>query len=709
MRDIFRESKFLIFLGSTVAFLATNSRALNSKPDIEVEVQQLLSAMTREEKISLLSGHDYQSQGVSRLNIPPMIMSDGPAGVLLNREGTGYVDPDQSTFFPLPIAMAATWNPSRVNEVAQAIATEAHAKGIDILLAPGVNIQRSPLGGRTFEYFGEDPYLTSQYAASYVSGVQSQGMMACVKHFAVNNQETARQDLNIKIDERTLNEIELPAFQAAVNSGVASVMAAYNSVNGVHATENRTLLLDTLKNKWGFQGFVMSDWGANRNPDVATVIKNGLDLEMPYVSEGFEAPAQLTLANIQKAFDNGRITDEDLNAIATRILREEVRFGLTRRSAPVSITQLSADVMREHHLTAIHAGEEAIVLLKNDRALLPLHPEKIKSIVLLGPRASNYTNGGGGSSSRADKISSNEVAALKKEFGAHIDLRIPTDFSSIEQAVSLAKGADRVLLFVGDTAQDEQEAHDRPSLHLPANQDALISAVTAINSNTIVVVNTGAPIAMTDWSNQAGAIVQAWFLGEESTTALTNVLVGRANPSGKLPFTIAARPEDYSAAAGYPGINGQVEVSEGIFWGYRYAEKNKILPLYPFGHGLSYTHFSFDHLKIKADEVKGTRFEVSFDVTNTGQVSGAEVAQLYVSEVKPSVPRPTKELKGFTKVFLRPGETQRVSIMMDESSFRFFDSKTHDWKVNSGVFKISIGASSEDIRLSKSLTLSKQP
>jgi beta-glucosidase len=662
----------------------------------EAKVEALIARMTLEEKIQMLHGANRRGfigyvPAIPRLGIPELALTDGPAGV---RHGPG-------TAFPAPVALAATWDRSLAQEYGAALGAETKAKGQNILLAPMVNIVRVPEGGRNFETFGEDPYLTAQLASAEIRGIQSQGVMAEVKHYAANNQEKDRLQVSAEVDERTLREIYLPAFEAAVKEAkVGSVMAAYNKVNGTFSSENTHLLKDILKGEWGFDGFVVSDWGATHSTVEAA--NNGLDIEMP----GDKYFGQPLLAAVQQ----GQVSQATIDDKVRRILRMMVRFGFLER--PPKVGPINYQVQGQ---VARRVAEAGVVLLKNEGNVLPLDVKNLKSIALIGPYADRATSGGGGSARMSPFNTVSPLAAITERIGDRAILRflkfVPgTDLSKsdpattgagvLADAVQLAKECDLALVFARDF---ETEGVDRAAITLPDEQDEMISAIVRANPRTIVVLNTGCMVLISRWADAVPAIVQAWYSGQDDGNVIADVLFGNINPSGRLPITFPRRREDVAVATPeqYPGGNGRGLYSEGVFVGYRHFDRDNIAPQFAFGHGLSYTTFEYGNIKLSRNRIKpGESLTVELQVKNTGRREGAEVVQLYLQDVKASVPRPVKELKGFERVLLRPDQMKVVRINLDARSMAFYDVTKKEWAVEPGQFKVMAGSSSRDIRVS---------
>jgi len=804
---------------------------------VETRIDDLLPRLTLAEKITMLSGDKtgFNANGVDRLGIPPIRMSDGPVGV---RSGA-------ATAWPASVNMAASWDTNLIYHYGIALAEEVKAKGKNCILGPCVGIHRFPLNGRNFESFGEDPFLSARMAANYIQGVQSRNVIATVKHFACNDQEWQRNRADSVVDERTLREIHLPAFEAAVTEGkVRAVMSAYNLVNGRHCSENKHLLADILKGDWGFQGIVMSDWVSVHS--AAAAATNGLDLEMP-------KPIWFG-AKLLEAVQSGQVSEQNIDDKIRRLLRVRFETGLFENPSPKpdeSVVRSAA-----HRDLALEMAQKSIVLLKND-GLLPLSGDKLKTIAFIGPAANVARTGGGGSSGirpweqvspvagvkkllgdrvkiqfaegvNIDPVKAKTVASeflltpdgtnhgllgeyfgnpdfkgkplftridpkidfewtnsispdprleltdysirwtgklvppltqkyylsitsddgsllylngkkvvdnwgdhgmsqksceLNLEAGKAYDVRIefyqgggdagmrfgwrdPRDHTpdpTIAEAVATARGADAVVLCVGNTSDTEGEGTDVADFKMTGKQDELVRAVLQANSNTVVVVWGGVPVLMKPWLPKAKAVVAALYPGQEGGTALAQILTGEINPSGKLPFSYIQERSEAPEFAGYKDPGLKVKYSEGIFVGYRYYDRNKIEPLFPFGYGLSYTTFKYDNLQIR--KTGPAACEVVFDVKNTGPVAGAETAQLYVGPRHAPVPRPVRELKGFAKIQLAPGETKTVTLPLGGRAFEFFDSKTNQWTLAPGTFDVFIGASSRDLRLSQTVKI----
>ena len=799
---------------------------------VESRAEDLLSRMTLEEKIDMIGGQDsFYIRQNERLGIPKIKMADGPLGVRNYGEATA---------FPATIAVTASWNRALTQDIGTAVGTEARSKGVHIMLAPAVNIHRAPMCGRNFEYLGEDPYLAGQMAASYVKGVQAQGVVTTVKHFALNNQEYDRHNISSDTDERTLQEIYLPAFKAAVDAGVGAVMTSYNLVNGVHASEHRHLIQDILKGQWKFDGLVMSDWDSTY--DGVRAANAGLDLEMP--SGKF-----MNRQSLLPALNAGMIKKQTIDDKIRRLLRVMFRFGFfDRPQEDSSLPKYSPD----SRLVALAAAREGIVLLKNKGKLLPLDRSKVKSILVIGPNAHPAVTGGGGSSRVHPYRSVSALEGLTQIAGSgvkvfyenglendysglfktsafqsegdrqglrgeyfpsgnlegspsfirtdpridfnwtdgpapnfpkrfsvrwtgrvHADkegtysfavhsagrfrlflddrsvltkdgqspttestqqhLRANTDHSvRLEYlhadgpaalsfgwgkgerrvnpiSVGFAAKTDAAVVVVGFNPSTEAEGSDRPFALTP-EEERLIGEVGRLNPHTIVVLNAGGNVSMANWLDSTAALLHSWYLGQEGGTALAEIIFGDVNPSGKLPVSFEKRWEDSSSYRSYypQGNEKRVAYAEGVFIGYRYFDKSQIPPMFPFGFGLSYTQFAYRNLKLSPGRIhRGEKLRARFEIANTGKCAGAEAAQLYLREVKPREPRPLKELKGFAKVFLEPGQTKAVEIELGPDALSYFHPKQNAWQADPGTFEVLIGSSSKDILLSQSFLLER--
>jgi beta-glucosidase len=818
---------------SLVALAPTWAQQENtSSTKIDARVESLLKQMTLEEKIILIGGiDDFYTRPIPRLGITSLRMSDGPVGVH---------DYGLTTAYPAGIAVAATWNTDLAQRFGISMGKDARARGVNFILGPGLNIYRAPMCGRNFEYFGEDPFLASRIAVSEIKGIQSQGVIATAKHFAGNNQEYDRNNVSSDIDERTLREIYLPAFEASVKEAkVGAIMNSYNLVNGVHMTQNSHLNIEILKKDWGFDGILMSDWGSTY--DGVAAANAGLDLEMPsgtFMNQGSLVPA----------VKDGRVSEAIIDDKVRRILRKAIQFGFfDHTQTDTSIALYS----QEGRQTALEVAREGMVLLKNSGSLLPLDKKKLKTIAVIGPHAFPAIVGGGGSSetkpfnavsflegisnylgtevkvlyatdtppldeifARQEFVTTNREPGLKGEYfpneelqGTPVltraDARVsfkwqegsfadgqPIDHFSVrwtgyfsprktgdykfyvsgddgarlyiddqlvindwqphsetldtygshfeaakqykirleyfesvgtatigfgvagaEEFVGretkvLAANADAVIICVGFDPSTEFEGADR-RFDLPGGQDELIRQISSVNKNTIVVLTGGGNVDMTQWIHGIPALIHAWYPGQEGGTALAQLLFGEYSPSGKLPVSFERRWEDNAVHDSYypRGDEKRVGYSEGVFLGYRHFDQSGIKPLFPFGYGLSYTTFAYKNLDTSSIASTNQLVKVSFDLTNTGKRAGAEVAQVYVGDRHAKTPRPPKELKGFAKVFLNPGETKRVSITLDQRAFSYYDVTGHRWTMAPGDFDIYVGASSGQIELTGKTTL----
>lgn len=798
----------------------------------EARIKDLLVKMTLDEKIYQLSGYGdigFDTRENKRLGIPGFKMTDGPLGVRWGK----------ATSFPCGVALAATWDTALIARLATALAEETHAKGRNYLLGPCVNIHRFPAGGRNFESYGEDPWLASRLAVNYIRTLQSHGVIASVKHFALNNQEWRRTEVNVAADERTMREIYLPAFEAAVKeAGVYTVMSAYNKVNGWWCSENKVLLTGILKNEWGFKGLVVSDWVSTHS--TVNAANNGLDLEMP-------SGDVFSKAKLKKAISEGKVSEATINDKITRILRVKFQAGLFDRQISPDTTVLTGEA---HKNLAREIARESIVLLKNDRNLLPLDMDNLKKIAVIGPNAAVARVGGGGSSRVIPYYSISPLGAIEKMVGdvtrvyyapgdellstpilpigpeflkpatfpgngltaeyfgnkklegkpvltridstvyfnweddppapgigkdgysvrwsgtvtppetrsytfytasddgvrlfidgkkvidnwsdhgtsvdsVKVDLAagkaypvtveyyenggnavmmlgwdLPQDKRNntmIADAVNAARSAEVAIVFAGTSDSYESEGFDRiGGLRLPGNQDDLIRAVAEANPNTIVVLNTGTPVITEKWLAKVPVLLEAFFPGQEGGNAIADILFGHSSPSAKLPFSFISGYGQTPAYKGYMNASLEAPYGEGIFVGYRYLEKNNLVPTFPFGFGLSYTTFSYSDIRVLTGE--NNTFSVSVKVKNTGSVAGSEIVQLYVSEANSRVSRPAKELKGFVKITLEPGQEKQVTLPLNFRSFAWFDSAGRKWTADPGTYDILVGSSSADIR-----------
>ncbi len=833
MKKIILKSIFIVVIMLIYTSCTTNEKYKQQDLSDRERAADLTSKLSLEEKVKLLGGLDgMRANGVPRLGISPINMLNGPNGVG-GKPGTA---------FPVGVAMAATWNEKLINEIGIAIGKEARAKKADILLGPCVNIHRNPLGGRNFESYSEDPFLSGRMGINFVRGVQSLRVATSLKHYALNNQETSRSTYNAEVDERALREIYLLPFEMIVKeTQPMTIMAAYNLFRGEHCTENKYLLTDILKNEWGFEGFVMSDWDATHSTVPAA--KAGLDLEMPGIPKYFDD-------KLVQAVKNGKLSEAEIDEKVINVLTVYSKMGIFDDKKSLPKGELNTT---KHQKLAAQAAHEAIVLLKNNNRILPLDKNKIKTIAVIGPNANVNRIGGGGSSEVIPFYSVSPLDGLKEKLGKNVTLLYnegtaisPKDLPVIEskylippdakegehglkaeyfnneyvsgesvvtridekidfdweqkspdekinvdkfsarwtgkfiapktgrikigvksndgsylyinnhlvvnnwgmhgpllrtteidvekgkaydikieyceagnnasvalkweleiekdiydkKAVELAKKADVAIIFAGLSNELEGEGFDRESMDLPGAQDELINAVVKVNKNTIVIINSGTPVTMTKWINKVPAVVQMWYLGQDTGNAISDVLFGDYNPSGKLPVTFPENYEDNPAYSSYNKEKDKAVFEEGIFVGYRYYDTKNVKPLFPFGHGLSYTTFEFSNLKLSNTSI-GKNEEITVEVTvkNTGKVDGDEIVQLYIHDKKASVEREVKSLKGFARVSLKAGESKTVTFKIDKSALAFYDIKKKEWVAEPGEFDVLVGNSSRDIRL----------
>ncbi len=707
-----------------------------SRP-LDERVEDALSRMTTQEKIDIIHAQSkFSSRGVPRLGLPDLWTDDGPHGVRPDVlwdewEQAGQTN-DSCVAFPALTCLAASWNPELARLYGRSLGEEARYRGKDVILGPGVNIYRTPVNGRNFEYMGEDPYLASVMVVPYVEGLQSCGVAACVKHFALNNNEVNRHTTNVILDDRTLYEIYLPAFKAAVQKGGAwSIMGAYNLYNNEHLCHNGRMLNDILKKEWGFDGAVISDWGGTH--DTRQAISNGLDLEFGSWTNGLSNGASNAYANYYMAdpymelIRKGEVGTAELDEKARRVLRLMMRTAMDYSKGDGSMCS------EEHYAAARNIGDEGIVLLRNEGGVLPVRKIKGGKILVVGENAVKMMTVGGGSSSLKVQHEISPLAGIRSaaeacgmdvewvrgyvgdvtgEYNGVVTGQNLQDSRSaaelIAEAVAKAGNADYVI-FVGGlnkSAGQDCEDSDRAGLELPYAQDDVIRALARANRNLVVVNVSGNAVAM-PWVREVPAIVQAWFLGSEAGNSIADVLFGDVNPSGKLPFTFPVRLADNGvhALGAYPGVKRadsdivDLEYTDGLLVGYRWHDAKKIKPLFAFGHGLSYTDFKFGKATADKSEM-GADDTLTFTVpvTNAGPVAGAEVVQLYITDPKCSVMRPVKELKGFAKVFLEPGETRDVKITIDREALSYFDADKHEWVAEPGQFVASVGPASDNIK-----------
>lgn len=653
-----------------------------------IDIEKALKELTTEEKAGLCSGADFwHTKAVERLNIPDIMVSDGPHGIR-KQEGScdhmGVAKSVEAVCFPTASALACTFDRDLIYEVGEALGDECQAEGISTLLGPGANMKRSPLCGRNFEYFSEDPYVAGELGASMVNGIQSKGIGTSVKHFAANNQEYRRMSTEALVDERTLREIYLAAYETIVKkSQPTTIMCSYNRINGVYSCENDWLLNKVLRDEWGFKGLVMTDWGAmNRR---VPALKAGLDLEMP--SSHGETDKQ-----IAAAINDGSLDENILDTAVRRILTL-VNHYYENKAENASYDK------EAHHELARKTAAQAAVLLKND-GVLPL--KKSTKVAFIGEFAMSPRIQGGGSShincfktSSALEAASGYDVTFAKGYDTSED---KTDEALIAEAVEAAKACEAAIVFAGLPDSFESEGYDRTHMNLPDCQNKLIHEIAKVQPNVAVVLHNGSPVTM-PWLNDVGAVLEMYLSGQACGEAAVDLLFGDANPCGKLAETFPLRVQDNPSYLNFPGERDSVSYAEGLFIGYRYYDTKEMEVLFPFGHGLSYTTFSYDNMQLNSSSIKDTdELTVSVSVTNTGKLAGSEILQLYVADRECTSIRPKKELKGFSKVFLEPGETKTIFFSLDKRSFAYYNVKLEDWFVESGDFDILIGASSRDIR-----------
>jgi beta-glucosidase len=652
-------------------------------------IDSIISQMSLEEKAALCTGASHwTTTPVDRLGVPEMTVSDGPHGVRRVADVHSIANESlPATCFPTASCLASTWDVYLLHKMGEALGEECIALNVDVLLGPGTNMKRSPLGGRNFEYFSEDPFLAGELAASLIDGIQSRGVGTSLKHYATNNQEFQRFTISSEVDERTLREIYLPAFEKAVKKARPwTVMCAYNKLNGEYCSEHHYLLTDILKNEWGFEGLVVSDWGAVH--DRVASLKGGLDLEMP-------GPQKQRVESVIEAVRSGKLDEAILDESVRRILNIVFKAKETPKTGSFDVDA--------HNELAHKIAAEGMVLLKNN-GLLPLKGNQ--HIAVIGRSAENaHFQGGGSSHVNATRVSvpykELKVQAGDAELtyaeGYSTDLSFRKDL--IDQSVSLAQSADVAVLYIALPSFKESEGYDRPDLDLTEQQVALIKAVSKVQPKTVVVINNGAPVTMGSWINGVAAVLEGWMMGQAGGMAISDILFGKVNPSGKLAETFPIKLIDTPAHINWPGGAGKVNYGEGLFIGYRYYDARQMPVQFPFGFGLSYTTFTYSNARVSTETFKDKEgLTVTVDVTNTGKVAGKEIVQVYVHDVKSLLMRPEKELKGFAKVELQPGETKSVSIQLDFRSFAYYHPNYKQWITEDGDFDILIGVSSADIR-----------
>jgi beta-glucosidase len=714
------------FLSLTVFCITCTLKAQHA--DTLAKINALIKQMTLEEKVHMIhASSSFTSGGVKRLNIPELTTSDGPHGVRPEHGRDWVLDNDKldsGTYLPVGVCLAATWNPKLGYAFGTVLGSEANFRGKDVILGPGINIIRSPLNGRNFEYLSEDPYLVSRMVVGNIKGIQDQGISACVKHYAANNQESKRFTIDVQMSERALREIYLPGFKAAIQeAGANTLMGSYNKFRGQWASQNHYLLTQILKNEWGFKGIVMSDWDAVHNTMQA--LWNGMDLEMgtdlhmlpnPDYGKFWMADTVISLVK------SGRFPEYLLDEKVRRIL-----YVMYKTKMIDGQRQKGSYNTKEHQQIAANIAEEGMVLLKNINNTLPFNRSSVKSIAVIGYNAERKQSMGGGSSQVRAFYEVTPLQGLQNIAGKNVSITYAKGYEIkrgavanadlINEAVQAASKADAVVIVGGwshgfdysvwrDNTYDAEDI-DKPDMQMPFGQNELIKAVLKANPKTVVVLMGGGAIDMTQWIDKTPAIIQTWYAGMEGGTALAKIIFGDVNPSGKLPMTFPKKLEDHGSQAlgEYPGDTTNkllVNYLDDIFVGYRYYDTYNVEPQFAFGHGLSYTNFAYSDLKVTPS---GKETIVSFVVKNTGKVAGAEVAQLYVHQEKSLLPRPQKELKGFQKVSLKAGEEKTISITLGQEAFQYYNDAAGKWMIDNGIFNVLIGSSSRDIRLNGRIKL----
>ena len=682
-----------VFSACTCILLSAGAGNISHAKDWDARARDLVGQMTLGEKIQELHGisdtnHYRYVPPIPRLVIPAFHIANGPAGV----GPAGDTPQRPATALPAPILMAASWDAPLIGDYGVIIGREAKDLDEDLMESPDINIARVPQNGRTFEAFGEDPYLVSRMSVAEIQGIQSQGIIANVKHYAVNNQEMNRLKINAIVDERTLHEIYLPAFEASVKEGkVASLMAAYNQVNGTFCCENDLLLNQILKKDWGFKGFITSDFGAVHSTVPSAMA--GLDLEMP--------TGKYFGTNLVAAVQSGEVPMSVIDDKLIRRFRTMMEYGYfdrTEKRKPIPARKDGAEARR--------FAEEGMVLLKNEANELPLVPDHLQSLAIIGPYATNAMTGGGGSSHVEPLYTVAPVEGIQQRVGSKVKVVFDAG-SDAAQAAALAKSCDVAIVMIGDDATE-----GRDHLLTLSNQDDLVQVVAAANPHTVVVLKTGSPVFM-PWLDKVSAVLEAWYPGEEDGNAVASILFGDVNPSGKLPITFPRQLADVPANTPkqYPGVAGAAHYSEGIFVGYRYYDAQKIEPLFPFGYGLSYTTFACKNLAITPQNLS-TNYNaeqsvaVDFDVMNTGSRAGKTVTELYVGfPSTDTVPQPPAQLKGFEKIAVKPGQTRHVRLTLNSKAFGYWDTQMHGWGIMPGTYRIMVGSSSRDLELQGSVQI----
>ena len=659
-----------------------------------MEVKELISKLSMDEKFALLTGKDnWNTVAVERLGIPSISVADGPHGLRKIEPGVdGKLFTVKAFCFPNAAALAATWNLKLVREIGKALGEECGAMGVDVLLGPGTNIKRTPLCGRNFEYYAEDPLLAGELAAAYIEGVQSEGAGTSLKHFAANNQEYNRLHISSEVDIRALREIYLKPFEIAIKkSQPMTVMCAYNRLNGVYCSENGFLLDDVLRKEWGFEGIVVSDWGAVH--DRVNSLKATLELEMPFNAN--------SAGKLKEAYENGKITDTEINAALERLLNIVFKISKNREK------RAGAFNLSKHHQLAKEVALEAITLLKNENGALPITKEKIKKLAIIGEFAKEPVIQGGGAAYVQTNTVDSTLDGILEIAGKEIEVEyVPTynirntSVNRINKAMEAASNADMALVFVGNRHDIECETYDRGAITLSSELESIILSISSQNPNTVVIVQAGSAVDMSGWIDKVRAVVFAWYTGQAGGGALAEILFGLSNPSGKIAETFPVRLEETPAYGTYPGNGYASWYAEGIMVGYRYYDTYHKEVLFPFGFGLSYTTFEYSDLCVSPESASEKEaVTVSFKVKNTGGMPGKEITQLYIRDKVCKVLRPDKELKAFAKIDLLPGEEKKVQLKLTRDAFAYFNVSLNAWHVESGKFEILIGSSSRDIRL----------
>ena len=663
-------------------------------------IDELIKELSLKEKASLLSGGDvWQTEAVARLDIPAIFLVDGPHGVRYVAD-RHHADPAQkATCFPTAVNLAASWDLDLIKKVAAALAEESKARGVDVLLGPGINMKRSPLGGRNFEYFSEDPFLSAELAIAFIKKVQNKGIGTSLKHYAANNQEHKRFSIDAQIDERPLREVYLAAFEKVVKKANPwTIMAAYNQINGDFATENEYLLQDILRDEWGYDNLIVSDWWAIH--DRVKALKAGLDLEMPGADP-------VNDQKIVDAVEAGELSQEIVDESAARVLDLILKAQETEKN-----TELPAE---EHHQLAKEIAGDTIILLKNQGDLLPLTEAKIaekESLLVVGELAQEVRYQGIGSSQVNPTRLDNHYQALEDKFAEELAVHYTPGYSSEaeaeenenlrEKALREAENKDYVIIYAGLPDKVEAEGYDRKDMQLPQEQNQLIKELAKVNPNIIVVLNNGAPVDIRQWLDNVSAVIEAGLPGQAGALALAEIITGEVNPSAKLAESYPLKLEDNPSYLDFPGSNGTVRYGEGIYIGYRYYDKKKMDVLFPFGFGLSYTEFAYRALEVPDYLAEGEKLKLKVLIENTGQFTGKEVVQLYISQSSPALERPPKELKGFAKIELEPGEKEWLELELDYQDLAYYHPDA-GWIVEEDQYKIMIGASSRDIKFTEEI------